>query len=857
MKLQSRLITTLLPIVLLAVALAAIGSIWLHTSEVLYRETEQLKTYIAERGKREAVHFDQLTKAHDLSNLLFESNYRELTAAEVENGFNALFEKVEDGSYRSRDDVYDGAFVQGVGNVHGIGALIPTAAPMTEERRRVIVSAALALIRIAPSFEADIESLWFFTPSDDLIIFAPRRPDKLEYYRKTAPGDLSLSSIATFLYSITYEHNPNGVTQCTPLTPLVYAESGEALTAGCQTPTRFDDRQFGAWGTTMPVEGPFKDAVSDVPIPSAELFFLSTDSELIAHRDLVGVQEVTRDKVDDVIAADQRQSLVRSFSETGQTNGVIKVPQPLGPPDIYSFYLIETPGWYVVIKLSGTYTLNQALATILPIFLMTLGVVLLTVLVMTHLINQFGVFPLERLAATFRKAREKEFKLKPVKGVDDLLTRKDELGDLSRALTDYHTESIVHLDMLERRVAERTAGLKRANDAKTIFLANMSHELRTPLNGILGISGTLRHRLKDNELCEQVGLIEQSAKTLEKLLSDVLDITQVEAGGLSLEATSFNLQRALRSVVDLHAISADEKGLQLHAVYGEGTDSDFIGDPVRIKQVAWNLLSNAIKFTHTGDVTLTLDADEQPDGAYEIVLSVQDTGPGIAEEQHEQVFNRFSQSSNSIHRKFGGSGLGLSIVKSLTQLMGGSVALQSAVGEGSKFICTFTLNKPENSACEPDADHANDETSGLSGLTVLQAEDHAVNRRVVELILDSQDADVISVENGADAIALFESRKFDLILMDVRMPVCDGLTAVKKIRDIETAQRLPPTPIVMLTANTSKKDVSTAMEAGATAYLGKPITPEKLLGMIATVLNDNTRSALPTDASSVVEAPIE
>ena len=837
-KLQSRLIATLLPIVLLAVGLAAIGSIWLQTSEEQYHQSLQLDTYIAERGKREASRFHQLAKAHALADELFEDNYRELTNEEVSSHFHALFEQAEDGSYRSKDEFFDGGFARGIGTIRGTGGLLPNHIPMTPERQRVMVSAALAIIHIAASFEADIDNLWYLSTQGDIVVFAPNRKDRLEFYRKHAPGDFAASNARTsVMNNITYEENPLGTTQCTPLAQLAYETSGRALTAGCHTPSRLEERQLGAWGTTMPMGGPFAEAVSDVPLPAADLFFLNSEAELIAHRNLIDIDEVTQEILEATIPTTERSALIRAFSDSGGISGVANIPNVFGPADLYGFYRIETPGWYVVIKLEGSYIFNLALATIVPVFLMTLGVVLLTMLVLTHLVNQFGVHPLQRLASAFSHSKDSDRSLQPVSGVNDLLDRQDELGELSRALTKYHDESIVHLDQLEKKVEERTADLRRANDAKTIFLANMSHELRTPLNGILGLAGSMRDQIDNKEHNEQIILIEQSAKTLATLLSDILDISKVEAGRLTLEAKPFNLQQAMRSILDLHAIAADDKGLLLSAEFDDETNGEFIGDQVRLKQIAWNLLSNAIKFTEEGEIRLTLNAEKRNDGRHDIQIKIQDSGIGIDTEQHELIFDRFSQSPNTAAQKVGGAGLGLSIVKSLVELMGGAVSLRSIPGEGSTFTCNLVLERATTSnSITPEPDNKASELFQLSDASILLAEDHAINRRVAETILNSVGARVTSVENGADAIEKFKEQTFDLILMDVRMPVCDGLQAVETIRNIERSNGLLATPVILLTANTSNEDVEKGMRAGATAYLGKPIAPEQLIDAISKIL---------------------
>ncbi|MBB35259.1 MAG: hypothetical protein CME88_14965 [Hirschia sp.] len=850
---------------MLAALLAAFSIVWLQYTQYHDRYSRTLETYIQERGKREASQFQQLEKAHAIAEGLFLATHEHLTDAEIAAGFDKFFDEAEDGSFRSRDGVYDGMLDRNLGWISGIGAMGSSSSPMTIDRKRTVYSALLAIARTAPSFQSEIESLWYFTPTNDIVIHAPNRPDNLEFYRKTAPSSFRVQDHATFLDNITWENNPDGVTLCTALSRLVYVQDGVALTAGCQTPSRLGTQQFGAWGTTMPMAGPFKRAVSETPMPEAELFLLGPKGELMAHPDLVEADNLTYDAIEEVIPKVRIDQLMTRIHAKDQQYGVISDRWFGLPGDIYSFYEIETPGWFVIVKLEKGFIFSEALHAVTPVFLATVLLIALTIYALSYLITHYGIRPIGRLARTFANVDGADRDNKDTLSIHDLLERNDELGDLARSLNGYHERSIENVELLEKKVSERTSELQRATDAKTIFLANMSHELRTPLNGILGISGSLRRRTKCTDTIEMADLIEQSALTLEKLLSDVLDISKVESGQLELEETQFNLNAALRSVIDLQAISADDKGLRIETDLDDRCDAVFTGDPVRLKQIATNLLSNAVKFTDDGHVRFSLRQIAEQGDRRSFTMTVEDTGCGIALEDQDNIFDRFSQANPTIHRKYGGTGLGLSIVRSLVELLGGALTVKSNPGVGSQFICTFDLLATDLEAQPPQflrTDHmptvqqdpkasSGNMTASDEPIRILLAEDHAVNRRVVELILDSQGIEVVSVTNGREAIDTFAKEAFDLVLMDVRMPECSGLDATRRIRSMEAKAASTPVPIIMLSADTSDHDIQTAERAGATMHISKPITPEKLLSAIASVLeNDRPVFEIQTTGSS-------
>jgi signal transduction histidine kinase/CheY-like chemotaxis protein len=454
-----------------------------------------------------------------------------------------------------------------------------------------------------------------------------------------------------------------------------------------------------------------------------------------------------------------------------------------------------------------------------------------------------GLFvrPLERLArhnatlATGESAPDGDL------GVADLLVRQDEIGALARALADERARSKDLLDSLETRVRERTAELERANESKGRFLANMSHELRTPLNGVIALADSLEPRQQDVESREMVSLIAASGRLLERVLTDVLDFSKIAAGQLELEEIEFDLETLVFRIAELHRAAAQAKGLAFAWRVDPQAMGRYRGDPIRLTQVLSNLLSNAVKFTEVGEVRLEVDRLAPSGDAPGLRFSVSDTGIGFDAEAHTRLFKRFEQADSSTTRRFGGTGLGLAICASLVELMDGRISAQSEPGRGSRFDIELPLARLQAALAAPQASiEAADgpeitapTANGLSGLKVLLAEDHPTNQRIVELVLAQTGASLTITGDGAQALEALAAERFDVILMDMQMPVMDGLTAIRELRRRESAEGLPRTPVILLTANAMAEHVEAGRLAGADRHMAKPLRPAALIAAVA------------------------
>ncbi len=398
--------------------------------------------------------------------------------------------------------------------------------------------------------------------------------------------------------------------------------------------------------------------------------------------------------------------------------------------------------------------------------------------------------------------------------------RAQRLGDRIYGVARDVTERVA----AERALIEAKAAAEAANRAKTDFLANISHEIRTPLNGVIGIVDALARTPMSADQAEMVGLIRDSGATLERLVSDFLDVAKIEAGQLRLEEQPFDLEQALRPCIEVMRHRAEEKGLRFEVI-GQASGG-YLGDGTRIGQVVGNLLSNAIKFTQTGGVTLRIATEDAG-----LTLEIADTGIGFDAEHAAGLFARFHQADASISRRFGGTGLGLSICHSLVEMMGGEISAASTPGAGSRFVVSLVLPRVDEIQDGRDTSAAPLEPTDAP-LRVLLVEDHPTNQRVAQLILATQGADVVTVGDGLDAIDAFKAGTFDVVLMDMQMPRMDGLEATRAIRVLEIESGAARTPIIMLSANALTAHREQTLAAGADLHVSKPITAANLLAGI-------------------------
>lgn len=395
-------------------------------------------------------------------------------------------------------------------------------------------------------------------------------------------------------------------------------------------------------------------------------------------------------------------------------------------------------------------------------------------------------------------------------------------------------------DITERKAIEQKAldAEQRAlvaSAAKSDFLSNMSHEIRTPLNGVLAVSEMLARSNLDERQGEMVRLITTSGRTLLRVMDDLVEFSRLEADKIEFEVRPFELEDALRSACEAAATRAEAKGLVFTTFLSASLDGVFRGDPARVGQIVGNLLNNAVKFTERGSVSLSAAVDDS--GPRSVVkITVSDTGVGFSPEFAARIFDRFEQADLSTSRKFGGLGLGLSIVKRLVDLMGGTISAKSEEGVGSTFEVLLPLPRDRIAALGAiqavEVEDFEAETK-IENIRMLVAEDNPMNRRVVELLLAQSGVQITFAENGREAVEIFTTRTFDLVLMDLQMPIMGGLAAMQAIREWERQNGKPRTPVLAVSANATDDHVHEAKEAGADDHVAKPIVRETLFEAIA------------------------
>ncbi|MCB0320717.1 MAG: response regulator, partial [Bdellovibrionales bacterium] len=416
-----------------------------------------------------------------------------------------------------------------------------------------------------------------------------------------------------------------------------------------------------------------------------------------------------------------------------------------------------------------------------------------------------------------------------------------------------HLQIQHQLNSYSEELASARARAEDADKLKSEFLANMSHEIRTPMNGILGLTKLVLEEQLPESQRDMLNMVYSSAESLLTIINDILDFSKIEAGKLTIEKSPFSLCDCLTSATHLLSVQSVKKNIEFVLEIDEGIPNYLIGDSHRLRQVLVNLLGNAAKFTpEGGGIVVHVGLIRRDNNSLRLQLSIADSGIGIPPNKHESIFQSFTQADSSTTRKFGGTGLGLSITARLTELMGGTIRVYSIEGTGSTFRVElpflidlendptleahFTLKSRPTSRT---SDSSRKTDMAMSTARILLVEDNHVNQRLAEKLLTKRGFEVAVAANGQEAVERTHEETFDLILMDIQMPVMGGFEATQLIRKAQERGECPETPIVAMTAHAMKGDEELCLSSGMDGYISKPIQPQLLFDLIDHLLNEN------------------
>ena len=821
-SLTVRLLTIVLGFSFLFTAISAVTGFFAFRAAFIHSALDNLTLQAGERARTQAFVLDTLRQQTQSASILLQRKLAQMPDATVDADFAAYFPIDSDGIGRSAPELFSGRDTPGGDRIYGFGGFQPQAARMSHAEKKMVLAAMAVSRQIGEAKATTNDTFGFTTPHGGLVVFAPKAEDKLVSVRGQAARDRA--GVLSQIPANGPAGNPTREMTCHQM-DIGRAPGGpRPILRMCMAPAYLGDSYVGVWGSIL------GDQTNGSKSGRAGAEDLTVSPEGV----VVGVfngQSGTQPTPELIAHYEQLIGLRATMAGIRAENADHGVARSQDGRILLAYAKVRGASWYLVdLAPVGPIEQRAALSA-----LAIVGAGLVAMMGSGALIFWFArrliVVPLERLARRGDDERTGDDRTGDERTGDDLAdleARPDEIGALARRLSGERVRNDQLLATLEERVAERTEDLERANKAKSSFLANMSHELRTPLNGVVAVSTLLEAQLASPKEKHMASLVASSARLLETVLTDILDVSKIEAGEMTLSSEPFDLTAVADRIGELHRASATAKGLSLNWSIAPEAAGGYLGDEVRVTQILSNLLSNSVKFTQTGEVSLSAEASDEG-----LRLTVRDTGIGFSPQAAARLFQPFEQADATITRRFGGTGLGLSICAALSAQMGGTIQATSTEGQGSTFVVTLPLPRAEIGARSAEAAWpvANDQPDDKP-VRVLLAEDHPTNQQVVALILESLGVDLTIVEDGQQAVDAFKAGAFDIVLMDMQMPVMDGLTAIGQIRAHEAGTGQPRTPIAALTANAMPEHVEASRDAGADHHLSKPIRPDALIRLV-------------------------